>query len=92
MSLFLQNMRIFVQEITDFFQMTNFSFKNLTNLNRYSWTFGLRVFIHNNSDFMSAAEQDFIETGKMTFLQLKKTFSYREPSPYSQCQNFEFFN
>jgi len=40
---------------------------------------------------MSSAEQVFIETGKMTFLQLKKTFSYRQPSPYSQCQNLEFF-
>jgi hypothetical protein len=66
-------------------------FKNLTNLNKYSWTNGLRVFIHNNSDFVTSAEQVFIETGKMTFLQLKKTFSYREPSPYSQCQNLKFF-
>ena len=32
MNLFLQNMRIFVQETTEFFQMTNFSFKNLANL------------------------------------------------------------
>ena len=46
--------------------------KNLTNFNSYLWTFGLGVFIHKNSDFISSAEQVFIETRKITFLQLKK--------------------
>ena len=65
--------------------------KNLTNFNKYSFGDGLRVFVHNSTFFPSSADQILVETGKTTNIQIKKTFTYREQFPYSQCQDLSNF-
>jgi hypothetical protein len=62
------------------------AFKNVKNFNKFSINHGLRVFIHNGSFLSSGAQQTLVETGKTTNIELKKSFTYRQPSPYSQCQ------
>jgi hypothetical protein len=62
------------------------AFKNIRNFNKFSINHGIKVFIHNSSYVSSSAQQTLVETGKTTNIELKKSFTYRQPSPYSRCE------
>jgi len=69
----------------------------LKSCNSYSVDHGLIVFIHNGTLLTSSSQQMFVEMGKTTNIEIKKTFTYRQPLPYSQCEELtsyksDYFN
>jgi hypothetical protein len=52
---------------------------------------GLKIFIHNGTEFGSNDVEIFMETGKQMKIDLSKTLTYRQPSPYSDCQDLSSF-
>ena len=67
--------------------------RNLTNSNKHPnyVATGLRVFVHNGSYFSSSAQEILVEKGKQTSISIRKTITYREPWPYSECQDLTYF-
>ena len=57
----------------------------LFNKNKYFSSFenGLVVFVHNSS--FRPSQRVFIEPGKMTSIQVERTFIQKQPQPYSDC-------
>ena len=66
---------------------------DLENQNEFSAypSEGLKVFIHNGTEFGSNDVQIFMETGKQVKIDLSRTLTYRQPSPYSDCQDLTSF-
>jgi hypothetical protein len=66
---------------------------NLENLNEFPAypSEGLKIFIHNGTEFGSNDVEIFMETGKQVKIDLHKTLTYRQPSPYSDCQDLSSF-
>ena len=67
----------------------NLVFYPLTYANKYItnkyWEKGLVVFIHNNTHKPRSTDASFIETGKASFISVKKVFTKKYPNPYSDC-------
>ena len=55
---------------------------------------GLIVFVHNNSFSPNGMEksQRFVKPGEKTFIAVKRTFTHKKPSPYSQCIDLSGFS
>ena len=66
---------------------------NLENLNEYPGypSNGLKIFIHNSTHFSSYDEEIYLETGKQSKITMRKTMTYRAPSPYSDCNDLSGF-
>jgi len=66
---------------------------DLENQNEFSAypSEGLKVFIHNGTEFGSNDVEIFMETGKQVKIDLSRTLTYRQPSPYSDCQDLSSF-
>ena len=66
---------------------------NITNENKIStfYASGLKILIHNDSYLTSSTKQTLAETGKLTNIEIKKTFTYRQPFPYSDCIDLTHF-
>ena len=65
----------------------------IPNENKYP-TFsskGLRVFVHNSSYLSKSAEEIFVRAGEHVNIAIKKTFTHKEPSPYSDCIDLKDF-
>lgn len=52
-----------------------------------STSYGLRVFIHNQSEYPSNLNGIDISTGFKTNLMIKQRYDVKLPSPYNECQN-----
>ena len=63
----------------------------LENQNKFiskeTYSQGLIVYIHNHSfsPLRTEKAEIFVETGKKTFIGIKRIFNYKMPSPYSEC-------
>ena len=55
---------------------------------------GLLVLIHNNSfsPYYNEKSKAFVETGKKTFIAVKRTFNYKMAYPYSQCVDLNHYS
>jgi hypothetical protein len=82
----LNNQRIDLVNITkngeDYFWISIYPIINLNNFVT-TWNSGLVVFVHNNT--FDPLEKVFIETGKETVISVKRTFTQKCASPYSDC-------
>jgi hypothetical protein len=47
------------------------------------------IFIHNGTEFGSNDVEIYLETGKQVKMDLSKTMTYRQPSPYSDWSRFK---
>ena len=61
------------------------------NVGPTSWDTGLVVFISNHSYDPMSSDEVYFEPGKHTKIAVKKTFTYNQPSPYSECQDLSLF-
>jgi hypothetical protein len=52
---------------------------------------GMVVFVHNNS-FEPSTDQIFIEPGKLSTIQIERTFIQKYPYPYSDCIDLDSFS
>ena len=59
----------------------------LINKNKYltSLASGMVVFIHNQTSAPSSNDFISVETGKQSNIAIKRTFTYNQASPYSEC-------
>jgi hypothetical protein len=66
---------------------------NLENQNEFpiNPSQGLKMFIHNGTEFSLNDIEIYLETGKQVKIDLSKTLTYRQPSPYSDCQDLSSF-
>ena len=48
---------------------------------------GLRIILYNNSHEPKINEGVFVQPGKSTFMQIKKTLINKQPYPYSECSS-----
>jgi len=66
---------------------------NLENQNEFpsNPAEGLKIFFHNGTEFSLNDIEIYIEAGKQVKINLHKTMTYRQPSPYSDCQDLSSF-
>jgi hypothetical protein len=50
-----------------------------------TWDSGLIVYIHNNSFRPVSSDAVYIEPGKQSIISVKRTYTQKYPSPYSDC-------
>ena len=66
----------------------------LRQSNKYasSWSSGMIVFVHNSSSEATFSESVFVETGKWSYISVKRTLTHKEPRPYSECINLNAYS
>ena len=59
----------------------------LLSRNKYmtTWDSGLIVYIHNSSFKPVSSDAVYIEPGKQSIITVKRTYTQKYPSPYSDC-------
>ena len=64
-----------------------FLLPKLNNDIEYQASAGLRIILYNNSYQPKISEGIFVQSGKSTFIQIKKTVINKQPYPYSECSS-----
>jgi hypothetical protein len=59
------------------------------SINKYPSTNskGLILFVHNQSQSPSSSDGIYLQPGTDTYISVERTFTFNQPSPFSQCQD-----